>query len=180
MYKSIVSVKTALLVVIMSVFGGVNLSFAGGDVNTAALADLGKACAKEINSASQNPDQRNEINAKYNAMRSACSEYRECKRACRKQKQDCKGDMKADKGQCLASCKSIGDKRERKACKKACQSTKKVTKNDCKKVKRSCKEQCRASLLTSECKAARKGFWSSVGKAAERALRSCAEEYPVK
>lgn len=178
MYKTSVSIKSLVIASALLLFGGINPALAAGGANNAAAMDFAKACSKEIDSISKNDAVRNALNNKYNTMRSGCAEFRQCKRSCRKQKQDCKGGAKVDKIQCISACKSIDNKKERKACKKACRSDKKVGKIDCKQSKRSCKEQCRGAMLKTSCKSSRNNFWGEVAKTTEQGLRACMKEFP--
>ena len=178
MFIRFLSVKLVMVVVAILSLSGANSVLAEAGAGGEAAADFAKACAREVDNVTRDPATRKDLNSKYKAMRSACAGFRECKRTCRKDRKNCKGDARADKAQCLAGCSRLADNRERKACKKECRGGKKAAKNSCKKNSRSCADQCRSSLLSQECKSARAAFWNAAGRTAETALRACASEYP--
>lgn len=122
-----------------------------------------------------------DIAAAHSKMYNACAAFRQCKKSCRQDKRSCKEDARSDKGQCMADCAKISDKKKEKACKQSCRADKRSDKKDCRQDKRSCKTQCVAQEKQGPCKAARKEFWSLVGKAggqvAKEVTKACAGEF---
>ncbi|MFN3200173.1 MAG: hypothetical protein ACE366_17375 [Bradymonadia bacterium] len=118
---------------------------------------------------------------KIKASRNACAALRDCKKVCRVDKRDAKGDARNDKKSCLNKCDGKKGKAKRQ-CKSACRKDKRGDFKEARGDKRACVQQCRDDYKTPACKKARRQMIATIVaqglKCAAQVTAQCATPTP--